>query len=224
MDEKDDLKQEQSSNSTPSNLPIAVKENKFKNLIEDIKDPMFSWRLREGFRDFTDAVSMSAVGQAFRRVVTSVTGAVSNFTNKIKEASENRKNNDPSKNGISISTIETQAPTKSEVIMPQAAQKTAKEAPSSITIAGVQAPSRSGIIDNAKSAKDVELEAAENGLKLEDMEVDETAIAEEKGNDKSTQLQEPAANAPISQIEAGEIAFGQPVQTKGSKSADDLEK
>lgn len=223
MDEKDNLNQEQDYNSTPSNLPIAVKENKFKNLIEDIKDPMFSWRLRDGFRDFTDAVSMSAVGQAFRRVVTSVTGAFSNFTNKIKEAAENKRNNDPSKSGISVSTIETQEPSKSEVIMPQAAQKTAKEAPSSITIAGIQTPSKGGIIDNAKTAKDVELETAENGLKLEDMDVDETAIVEEKENDKSTQVQEPVANAPLSQIEAGEIAFGQPVRTNNPK-ANDLEK
>lgn len=222
MDEKDNLNQEQNSNSTPSNLPIAVKENKFKNLIEDIKDPMFSWRLREGFRDFTDSVSMSAVGQAFRRVVVSVTGAVSNFANKIKENAEAKKYNEQSKNGISVSTIETQE-IRNSIIMPQAAQKTAKDAPSTIILAQTQ--SKGTIIDNAKSAKDVELEAAENGIKLEDMEVDESAVVEDsRENDKSTQAQEPVVNTPPPQIEAGEINFGQPVQSKETKATDDLEK
>lgn len=219
MDEKDSLNQEeQNSSSTPSNLPIAVKENKFKNLIEDIKDPMFSWRLREGFRDFTDAVSMSAVGQAFRRVVVSVTGAVSNFANKIKENAEAKKYNEQSKSGISVSTIETQE-VRNSIIMPQAAQKTAKDAPSTIILAQTQ--SKGTIIDNAKSAKDVELEAAENGIKLEDMEVDESAVVEEtKRNDAHTQVE----NTPPPQIEAGEINFGQPVTTKEDRTDDGFEK
>ncbi len=224
MDEnnnKENLDQEQ--NSTPSNLPMPVKENKFKSLIEDLKDPMFSWRLREGFKDFTDSVSMSAVGQAFRKVVLSVTGAVSNFTNKIKENAEAKKYNDPNKTGISISTIETQE-IKNSIIMPQAAQKTPKDAPSTIIMAQTQTQSRGGIIDNAKSAKDVELEAAENGLKLEDMDVDETAVLEEsQEKDKSTQVQETVINNPPPQIESGEINFGQPIQEKETKT-DDLEK
>lgn len=224
MDEKDSLNQEeQNSNSTPSNLPIAVKENKFKNLIEDLKDPMFSWRLREGFKDFTDSVSMSAVGQAFRRVVVSVTGAVSNFTNKIKENAEAKKYNDPNRNGISVSTIETQE-VKNSIIMPQAAQKTPKDAPSTIIMAQTQTQSR-GIIDNAKSAKDVELEASENGIKLEEMDVDEAAVTKEaKENDKSTQVQETVINTPPPQIESGEINFGQPVTTKEERTDDSFEK
>ncbi len=223
MDEKDDLNQEQPSNSTPSNLPIAVKENKFKNLIEDIKDPMFSWRLREGFRDFTDAVSMSAVGQTFKKIVNSVTSAVSNFTNRQKEAAENKRNNDPSKTGITVSTIETQANTKTEVIMPQAAQKTAKEAPSTIIIAGTQTQSRNGIINNSKSAKDVELEAAENGITLEDITVDESAISKESiEKDTSTKTEDINRINMTPTIESAEINIGQPV--KETKTSDELEK
>ena len=224
MNEKDNLNQEQDSNSTPSNLPVEVKENKLKNFVEDLKDPMFSWRLRESFRDFTDSISMSAVGQAFRRVINSVTGAVSNFTNKMKESAENRRNNNPSKSGISVSTIETQAPSKSEVIMPQAAQKTAKEAPSNITIIGTPAPSRGGIINNAKSAKDIDLEVAENGIKLEDMEVDESVISQEAHEKDSTQVEDINKNTISPVIDSSEINFGQPVKDKETKTTDDIEK
>lgn len=223
MDEKENLNQQQDSNSTPSNLPIPVKENKFKNLIEDLKDPMFSWRLRESFRDFTDSVSMSAVGQAFRRVAASVTGAVSNFTNKIKEAAENKRNNDPSKSGISVSTIEPQE-IKNSIIMPQAPQKEAQGTPSTIIIAQAQTQSRGTIIDNAKSAKDVELEAAENGIKLEDMEVDESAISHEAHEKDTAQVEDINRTNIPPVIDAGEINFGQPAQAKESKTSDDLEK
>lgn len=216
-DENNELNQEQQSDTTPSNLPIAVKENKFKNLIEDLKDPMFSWRLREGFKDFTDSVSMSAVGQAFRRVVISVTGAVSSFTNKIKENAEAKKYNDPNRNGISVSTIETQE-IKNSIIMPQAAQKTPKDAPSTIIMAQTQVRT-SGIIDNAKSAKDVAIEAAENGIKLENMDVDKAAIEETKEADTPNKEQETVNTSP-SKIESGTINLGQQVQEKESKSND----
>ena len=220
MDEKDNLEQEQNSNSTPSNLPIAVKENKFKTLIEDIKDPMFSWRLREGFRDFTDAVSMSAVGQAFKRMVNSVSSTVSNFANRRKEIAENKRNNDPSKTGISVSTIEP-SEIKNSIIMPQAAQKTAKEAPSSIIIAGADTQNKGTIINNSKSAKDVELEAAENGLKLEDIDVDEASISQDAEKTVAA-VEDVNKTTATPTIESGEINFGQPVQEKESK--DGLEK
>lgn len=209
MDEKDNLNQEQDFNSTPSNLPIEVKENKLKTFINDLSDPMISWRIREGFRDFTDSVSMSAVGQAFKRMMNSISSTVSNFTNRIKESAENRRNNDPSKTGISVSTIETQAASKTEVIMPKAPQMTSKSAPSK------------GLIDNAKTAEDIRTEAAENGLKLEDLDIDKEAIEEIKESTKTTDLTQSTTQH---QIDAGEINFGQPVATKESKETDDFVK
>lgn len=207
MDEKNNLDQEQ--NSTPSNLPIEVKENKLKTFINDLSDPMISWRIREGFRDFTDSVSMSAVGQAFKRIVNSVSNAVSNFTNRIKESAENKRNNDPSKTGISVSTIETQAASKTEVIMPKAPQVTVKVAQAK------------GIIDNAKTAEDVRAEVTENGLKLEELDIDKDAIEEIKESAKTTDLTQSITQH---QIDAGEINFGQPVATKESKETDEFVK
>lgn len=219
MDEKDNLNQEQDFNSTPSNLPIEVKENKLKTFIDDLSDPMISWRIREGFRDFTDSVSMSAVGQAFKRMMNSITSTVSNFANRIKESAENRRNNDPSKTGINVSTIETQAPTKSEVIMPQAAGKVAKEAPSTIILAQSQTKGDT-LINNSKTAEDVRAEAAENGLKLEDIDVDKDAIIEKEEPQVSDVTQNPVQH----QITSGEINIGQPVKTSDTKDLDDFEK
>lgn len=209
MDEKDNLNQEQDFNSTPSNLPIEVKENKLKTFINDLSDPMISWRIREGFRDFTDSVSMSAVGQAFKRMMNSISSTVSNFTNRIKESAENRRNNDPNKTGINVSTIETQAPTKSEVIMPKAPQIVTKAAQAK------------GIIDNAKTAEDVRAEASENGLKLEELDIDKDAIEEIKESTKTTDLTQYTTQH---QIDAGEINVGQPVKTSDTKDLDDFEK
>lgn len=209
MDEKDNLNQEQDFNSTPSNLPIEVKENKLKTFINDLSDPMISWRIRESFRDFTDSVSMSAVGQAFKRMMNSISSTVSNFTNRIKESAENRRNNDPSKTGINVSTIETQAASKTEVIMPKAPQIVAKAAQAK------------GIIDNAKTAEDVRAEAAENGLKLEELDIDKDAIEEIKESTKTTDLTQYTTQH---QIDAGEINVGQPVKTSDTKDLDDFEK
>lgn len=194
MNENDNLEQEQDSKSASSNLPIPVKENKFKSLIEDLKDPMLAWRLREEFRDFTDAVSMSAVSQAFKRAFNSATNAISNFTNRIKESAENKRNNDPSKMGLNVSTIDVQNEQPKSVIMPKA--------PNTIIMAQAQVKTDS-LVDHAKSAKDVELEATESGIKLESLDIDESAI---------TQDTKKKDEMPENTISAGEIITNQPAK------------
>lgn len=191
MNENDNLEQEEDSKSTSSNLPIEVKENKFKSLIEDLKDPMLSWRLKEGLRDFADAVSMSAVSQAFKRAFNSATNAISNFTNRMKESAENKRNNDPTKMGLNVSTIDVQNEQPKSVIMPKA--------PNTIIMAQAQVKADS-LVDHAKSAEDVELEAAENGIKLETL--DSSATIEETKKNEEMQTS----------IESGEININQPAK------------
>lgn len=191
MNENDNLEQEEDSKSTSSNLPIEVKENKFKSLIEDLKDPMLSWRLKEGLRDFADAVSMSAVSQAFKRAFNSATNAISNFTNRMKESAENKRNNDPTKMGLNVSTIDVQNEQPKSVIMPKA--------PNTIIMAQAQVKADS-LVDHAKSAEDVEFEAAENGIKLETL--DSSATIEETKKKEDIQVS----------IESGEININQPAK------------
>lgn len=191
MNENDNLEQEEESKSASSNLPIEVKENKFKSLIEDLKDPMLSWRLKEGLRDFADAVSMSAVSQAFKRAFNSATNAISNFTNRIKESAENKRNNDPTKMGINVSTIDVQNEQPKSVIMPKA--------PNTIIMAQAQVKADS-LVDHAKSAEDVELEASENGIKLETLDSSATIEETQKKEDMQTSM------------EGGEININQPAK------------
>lgn len=193
MNEKDDLNQEQDSSSASSNLPIEVKENKFKSLVEDLKDPMFFWNLHEGFKDFTDAVSMSGFAQGLKRAFNSVKNSVSNFTNKMKESAENKRNNDPSTMGLNVSTIEVQNKQPESVIIPTVTN--------TIVMAEAEVKSDS-LVDHAKSAKDVELEATEEGIKLESLDIDEAAIAQDtkKKDDMQTT------------ISAGEIVTNQPAK------------
>lgn len=193
MNENDKLEQEHDSKSKSQTSLVPVEPNKFKSLIEDFKDPMFFWNLSESFKDFTDAVSMSAVAQAFKSAFNSATNAISNFTNRIKESIENKKNNDPSKMGINVSTIEVQNEQPKSVIMPKA--------PNTIIMAQAQVKSDS-LVDHAKSAKDVELEAAESGIKLETL--DSSATIEEETM-KKDEMQE-------NTISAGEIVTNQPAK------------
>lgn len=190
MNENDKLEQEHDSKSTSQTSLVPVEPNKFKSLIEDFKDPMFFWNLSQSFKDFTDAVSMSAVAQAFKSAFNSATNAISNFTNRIKESIENKRNNDPSKMGINVSTIEVQNKPISDIITP--------------TTKGQVQEKSASIIDNAKSAEDIRLEAtekaAENGVKLDTL--DSSAIIEEK---KKDEIQE-------NTISAGEIVTNQPAK------------
>lgn len=225
MSEKDDLdkslNQENSFDSNASNLPIKFKENKLKSLVEDLTDPMLSWRLKESFRDFTDSISMSGFGRTIKSAFNSVTGAISNFTNKIKENAEIKKYNDPSKTGINETTIETQESSlKNSIIMPQAPQQTAKKDPSTIIIAQAQTqPLQSkGIINNAKTAEDINLETTENSLKLEEMEIDKDAISKESAENVNEDQKETANKTVTSQIEIADINLGD--QNKEDKQND----
>lgn len=202
MNENDNVNQEQDAKSTSSNLPIEVKENKFKSLVEDLKDPMFFWNLRESFRDFTDAVSMSGFAQGLKRAFNSVKSSVSNFTNRMKESAENKRNNDPSKMGLNVSTIEVQNDQPKAVIMPKA--------PNTIIMAQAQVKADS-LVDHAKSAEDVALEAEAQGIRLEEIDIDENTVNKDA---QSKEVVQPA-------ISAGEISVGQPAK---DKEVDDFEK
>ena len=69
-----------------------------------------------------------------------------------------------------------------------------------------------------------EAKVAENGIKLEDMEVDESVISQEAHEKDSTQVEDINKNTISPVIDSGEINFGQPVQDKETKTTDDIEK
>lgn len=91
---------------------------------------------------------------------------------------------------------------------------------------GIIVPVSKGIINNSKSAKDVREEEEPNGLKLEEIEVEENEIdkdVDSKINESERQAQE-SPKETISSIEAGEINFDEVSKnTKARESGDERE-
>lgn len=224
-----DLDENENSESMPENTTIDVKpslgdrlSNFFSKLTQKRLGPgdnkiqytnksFSSWERSQAISDF-----FSTVGETAQRVFSPLTGAISNIANRIKESAENKKYNDPSKSGINVSTIETQNQKPIDVIMPRTASNHLQDTVVNAKDQTTPIVEPKGIIDNAKSAKDISLEAESNGLTIEEIKIDETRVTK----DKQEEVVQPAPLA--NQISTGKINVGQP--NKDEKTTDDFEK
>lgn len=193
------------------------------NRIQYTNKSFDSWERSAAISDF-----FSTVGEKAQKVFAPVTNAITGLANKIKESAEAKKYNDPTKDGISVSTIETRSNQPTNVIMPSAPGKI----PNTIVMAQatVQSLTNDDVSDATASASPRPATAKSNdapetiigkvnpapanSLVVEDIEVDEVDLVRDE---------EPIQDAPEPTPQPNSVSIGTigVEQTTSDKNKDD---